>query len=63
MSQTNLEAAWTDFAEIVGKENVSTSEGDLQSHSGSDWSSYTTKENEKPFLIVFPSTTDEVASW
>ena len=46
---------------ILGEENVSTNEGELQSHSGSDWSSYTTKINEKPFLIVFPSTTDEVS--
>ena len=60
-SNTNLQAAWADFVDIVGKENVSTNEGDLQSHSGSDWSSYTTKENEKPFLIVFPSTTEEVS--
>lgn len=60
-SQTNLQAAWTDFVDIVGEENVSTNENDLQSHSGSDWSSYTTKEHEKPFLIVFPSTTEEVS--
>ena len=46
---------------ILGEENVSTNEGELQSHSGSDWSSYTTKANEKPFLIVFPSTTEEVS--
>lgn len=60
-SQTNLQAAWSDFVDIVGKENVSTAEGDLQSHSGSDWSSYATKEDEKPFLIAYPSTTEEVS--
>jgi len=47
--------------DAVGKDNVSTNEGDLQSHSGSDWSSYTTKEHEKPFLIVFPNSTEEVS--
>lgn len=47
--------------DVVGKDNVSTNEGDLQSHSGSDWSSYTTKEHEKPFLIVFPDSTEEVS--
>ena len=61
LSQTNLQAAWTDFVDIVGEDNVSTNEGDLQSHSGSDWSSYTTKEHEKPFLVVYPSTTEEVS--
>lgn len=61
VSQTNLQAAWVEFVEIVGEENVSSKETDLQYHSGSDWSSYTTKEHEKPFLIVFPSTTEEVS--
>ena len=61
ISGLNLQAAWTDFVNILGEENVSTNEGELQSHSGSDWSSYTTKANEKPFLIVFPSTTEEVS--
>ncbi|KAI4171378.1 MAG: hypothetical protein LQ343_004334 [Gyalolechia ehrenbergii] len=57
----NLQAAWSDFIDILGEENVSTKEGDLQYHSGSEWSSYTTKDNEKPFLIVFPSSTEEVS--
>lgn len=30
-------------------------------HSGSDWSSYNTKPNERPFLVVQPSTTEEVS--
>lgn len=57
----NLQAAWADFVDILGEENVSTKEGDLQYHSGSEWSSYTTKDTEKPFLIVFPSSTEEVS--
>lgn len=60
-SETNLQAAWVDFVGILGEEYVSTKESDLQFHSGSDWSSYTTKEDEKPFLIVFPSSTEEVS--
>ncbi|KAL9600923.1 MAG: hypothetical protein Q9219_002858 [cf. Caloplaca sp. 3 TL-2023] len=56
-----LQAAWADFVDIVGQENVSTEESDLDYHSGSDWSSYTTKKDEKPFLIVYPSTTEEVS--
>ena len=61
ISQTNIQAAWTEFVDVVGEANVSSNEGDLQSHSGSDWSSYTTKEHEKPALIVLPSTTEEVS--
>ncbi|KAI9806572.1 MAG: D-lactate ferricytochrome c oxidoreductase [Piccolia ochrophora] len=61
VAPANLQAAWTDFVSIVGEEHVSTQEGDLQSHSGSDWSSHPTSPNEKPFLIVYPSTTEEVS--
>ncbi|KAJ9194241.1 CAZyme family AA7 [Paecilomyces variotii] len=60
-STSNLQAAWADFVEILGKENVSTDEADLGFHSGSDWSSYSIKENEKPFLVLYPSTTEEVS--
>lgn len=61
VSQSNLQAAWSDFVDIVGKDHVSTSSGDLESHAGSDWSSYTRKESEKPFLILYPATTEEVS--
>ncbi|PGH23805.1 glycolate oxidase, subunit GlcD [Polytolypa hystricis UAMH7299] len=61
ISSSNLQAAWGDFADIVGKENVSTDQVNLDAHSGSEWSSYTLKENEKPFLVVYPSTTEEVS--
>ncbi|OAX84548.1 glycolate oxidase, subunit GlcD [Emergomyces africanus] len=60
-SPSNLQAAWADFVEIVGKENVSTAKEDVNAHVGSEWSSYANKENEKPFLIVYPSTTEEVS--
>lgn len=45
----------------MGEDNVSTKGSDLDYHSGSEWSSYTSKAHEKPFCIVFPSTTDEVS--
>lgn len=61
VSQSNLQAAWADFVEILGRDNVSTENADLDMHSGSDWSSYTRKENEKPFLVLYPSTTEEVS--
>ena len=60
-SPTNLQAAWSDFVAIVGEENVSTREADLIGHSGSEWSSYSAKDTERPFLIVLPSTTEEVS--
>lgn len=61
VSPSNLQAAWGSFVEILGKENVSTEFSDLEGHSGSDWSSYSRKENELPFLVLYPSTTEEVS--
>lgn len=61
ISPSNLQAAWADFVEIIGKENVSTEHTDLISHAGSDWSSYKTNEKEKPFLVLYPSSTEDVS--
>ncbi|KAL3430934.1 hypothetical protein BDV09DRAFT_177460 [Aspergillus tetrazonus] len=61
VSPSNLQAAWADFVEIIGKENVSTEHADLISHAGSDWSSYKIKEGEEPFLVLYPSSTEEVS--
>ena len=61
ISTITLEAAWKDFVNIVGEEHVSTEKSSLKYHSGSEWSSYDTKENEHPFLVVFPSSTEEVS--
>ena len=57
-----MEAAWADFVAIVGKENVSTLDTDREHHSGSDWSSHRMKEGEIPFMVVFPTSTEEVSS-
>ncbi|KAI9684139.1 MAG: D-lactate ferricytochrome c oxidoreductase [Trizodia sp. TS-e1964] len=61
ISPSNLQAAWADFVAIVGEGNVSTKESDLEHHAGSDWSSHTTLSTERPFLILYPSSTEEVS--
>lgn len=61
LRKTVKQAAWVDLALMVGKENVSETEDELKSHSGSEWSSYVTKEGEIPFAVVYPSTTEEVS--
>jgi D-lactate dehydrogenase (cytochrome) len=50
-----------DIVVIVGDENISITEDELISHSNSAWSTYT-QNNSKPFLIVFPSSTEEVSA-
>ncbi|KAI0601423.1 hypothetical protein F4775DRAFT_542119 [Biscogniauxia sp. FL1348] len=57
----NLEAAWADFTAVVGKENVSTLEDDLHTHANSDWSSYRNEQAQKPFMVVYPASTEEVS--
>jgi D-lactate dehydrogenase (cytochrome) len=59
--KAKLEAAWTDFAEVVGKENISTKDSDLEHHATSDWSSHQTDPSERPFCVVYPATTEEVS--
>ncbi len=57
----NMQAAWADFVKVVGKDNVSTLETDLEHHSTSTWSTHQPKPDEKPFCVVFPSSTEEVS--
>lgn len=57
----NLQAAWYDLVAVVGEDNVSTLEADVVDHAGSDWSSHVRKPSEKPFLVVYPSSTEEVS--
>jgi D-lactate dehydrogenase (cytochrome) len=57
----NLQAAWVDFVAIVGEDHVSTLDHDLKAHAGSEWSSHVTSSKDQPFMIVYPSTTEEVS--
>ncbi|KAI1827218.1 hypothetical protein F4861DRAFT_437677 [Xylaria intraflava] len=59
--KSNLEAAWADFAAVVGAENISTLEDDLRTHANSDWSSYRNENSYKPFMVVYPGSTEDVS--
>ena len=56
-----MQAAWVDFIKILGKEHVSTEKDDLVGHAGSEWSTYQTKPGEQPFMVLYPSSTEEVS--
>ncbi|TVY37471.1 D-lactate dehydrogenase [cytochrome], mitochondrial [Lachnellula occidentalis] len=62
ISGSNMEAAWADFVEVVGKDNVSTLDTDITHHSGSEWSTHIHKESERSFLVIYPSSTEEVSA-
>lgn len=57
----NMQAAWADFVKIVGKDNVSTLETDIEHHASSLWSTHRPKPDEKPFCVVYPASTEEVS--
>lgn len=59
-SKANLEASWADFVALLGEAHVATSADELERHSGSDWSSFH-HTGYTPFLILYPSTTEEVS--
>lgn len=60
-SPKELEAAWADFVAIVGKENVSTLDEVITTHATSDWSTHKHSPTERPFCVVYPSSTEEVS--
>ncbi|AEO69982.1 uncharacterized protein THITE_2069500 [Thermothielavioides terrestris NRRL 8126] len=63
LNPAHLEAAWADFVEIVGQENVSTVDDDIKQHTVSEWSSHQpTDPAQKPFCVVYPSTTEQVSA-
>ena len=47
--------------QIVGEENVSTAETELATHSDSPWSTHIANPKEVPFLVVYPTSTEEVS--
>ncbi|KAJ4290758.1 D-lactate ferricytochrome c oxidoreductase [Collariella sp. IMI 366227] len=61
LNPAHLEAAWADFVEIVGEGNVSTLEDDIKQHANSEWSSHQADPSQKPFCVVYPSSTEQVS--
>ncbi|KAF3934226.1 hypothetical protein ABW20_dc0109100 [Dactylellina cionopaga] len=61
VSKHNLSAAWSQFAILLGDENVSCNDSDIEHHSGSSWSSHPANPKEKPFMVLYPSTTEQVS--
>ena len=45
----------------MGEENVSTIDTDLEHHAGSEWSTHIRSPGEKPFLVIYPTTTEDVS--
>ncbi|KAF2401894.1 hypothetical protein EJ06DRAFT_366527 [Trichodelitschia bisporula] len=61
VKEVNLQAAWADFRDIAGPDNVITAREELESHAGSPWSSHPQLPSEYPFMVVKPKSTEEVS--
>ena len=63
LSKDNIRQACSEFAEIVGAENISMLHADLLSHSGSHYQSYPWTEDTAVLghVVVYPETTEEVS--
>ncbi|RPA72792.1 D-lactate dehydrogenase [Ascobolus immersus RN42] len=62
LREANLQSAWKEFVDILGSEHVDTSLNERNRHATSEWSSHPQKAGDPiPFLIVYPSTTQEVS--
>lgn len=62
ISEANMEAAWVDFTTVVGRDNCSLEKSELESHSGSSWSSHPVEPGDVPFCIVKPGNTAQVSA-
>lgn len=61
VAPTTLQAAWAEFRDVVGEENVSTSQSDRESHAGSEWSTYSHTDKDVPFAVIKPGSTEDVS--
>ncbi|KAF1831329.1 hypothetical protein BDW02DRAFT_572171 [Decorospora gaudefroyi] len=62
LSEANMEAAWIDLRDIVGRENLSLDKHELESHAGSSWSSHPSQPGDVPYCVVRPASTQEVSA-
>ncbi|KAL2211582.1 FAD-binding domain-containing protein [Sarocladium strictum] len=52
---------YKELVSILGEEHVSSGKFELESHAGSDFSSYSNSDGALHFAIVYPSSTDDVS--
>jgi D-lactate dehydrogenase (cytochrome) len=54
--------AYAEITALLGSENVTSVADELLSHSDTYWSSHRAKDDERPGIVVFPSSTAEVSA-
>lgn len=56
-----LSQAVKEITDLVGEENINTDKDELDIHSDTYWNTHHAKPHERPKIIVFPSSTEEVS--
>ncbi|KAK9370347.1 hypothetical protein V1509DRAFT_637950 [Lipomyces kononenkoae] len=53
--------AYAEIVQLLGEENVSAARDDISSHADSAWLSHHADKDQRPSLVVFPKTTEQVS--
>lgn len=53
--------AYNEITQLLGTENVTTVAEQLKEHADTYWSSHRAREDERPGIVVFPSSTEQVS--
>lgn len=61
ISEANLQAAYIELRDLVGRENITLERSELESHAGSSWSSHPLGPNDVPFCVVKPANTADTS--
>jgi len=62
LSRSNLEGARTELRKLLGEDGVSDHLGTRIAHSSTEWSKAPRGDDDRPSLVVYPSTTEETAA-
>ncbi|VVT57759.1 uncharacterized protein SAPINGB_P005855 [Magnusiomyces paraingens] len=55
------EKAYTEIIKLIGAENVTRKKDDLDAHSDTFWNTHHAKPNQRPGIVVFPESTEQVS--
>ncbi|RWA07886.1 hypothetical protein EKO27_g7217 [Xylaria grammica] len=61
ITKSTIEAAMTEFEEVLGSAHITTSRTDIDYHASSDWMTHPAKDMERFSSVVFPASMQNVA--
>lgn len=61
LQKENTQEAEREFTALLGEKSVTSNPSDLEHHSTSSWSSHPAEDSERPFCVLFPTSTEQVS--